>query len=72
MISPETRRVLRIAIQIDEITDEACRQAFRWKMHKTRGFDFVPPLFVMGGVELPIVPRIAPPRIESRARKDRP
>ena len=58
----------RIRAQADSIVAEACREAFRWEMHRTRGFDFVPPLFV--NAELPIVPRIAPLRIEGAARRD--
>ena len=58
------------AMLMNQIVGEACRQAFRWQMHRTRGFDFVPPLFAMGGVELPIVPRVALPRIEGAARRE--
>lgn len=58
---------LRIRVQAKLIADEACCQAFRWQMHQTRGFDYVPPLFV--NAELPVVPRVALPRIEGAARK---
>jgi hypothetical protein len=65
MIEP-WRLEVRMAVQVDQIIDEACREARRWKMHRTRGIDYVPPLFV--DAELPIVPRIAPPRIRDAKR----
>ena len=55
------------AVQANQIVAEACRVAFKWEMHRTRGFDYVPPLFA--NAELPIVPRIAPPRIEGAVRR---
>jgi hypothetical protein len=57
-----------MAAQVYQIIEEACRQAFRWQMYRMRGFDFVPPLFV--DAELPIVPRIAPPRIAGASQQD--
>jgi hypothetical protein len=58
------------AMQMNAIVGEACRQAIRWQMHRTRGFDFVPPLFAMGGVELPIVPRVALPQSDGPVRRE--
>ena len=58
------------AMQMNAIVGEACRQAIRWQMHRTLGFDFVPPLFAMGGVELPIVPRVALPQSDGPARRE--
>jgi hypothetical protein len=57
-------------MQMNAIVGEACRQAIRWQMHRTLGFDFVPPFFTMPGVELPIVPRVALPPIEGPARRE--
>ena len=61
---------IAIAAQAKSIADEAMRAAIRWQMHQTRGFDYVPPLFAMGGMELPVVPRVAPPRIDGAARRE--
>lgn len=58
------------AMLMDQIVGEACRQAIRWQMHYSRGFDYVPPFFAMAGVELPVVPRVAPPQIEGAARRE--
>jgi hypothetical protein len=64
MIEPIEERIVR---QINFILGEAGRQAFAWQMRQHRGLDYVPPLF-RSGAELPIVPRIAPPRIEGSRR----
>jgi hypothetical protein len=58
-----------VAAQIGQIVGEACREAFKWLVRHKYGIDYVPPLFVDCG-ELPIVPRIAPPRIDGAARRD--
>lgn len=57
-----------VAAQIDRIVGEACVEAFRWLVRHKFGIDYVPPIFRLPGVELPIVPRIAPPRIEGSRR----
>ena len=59
-----------IAIQVNGIVGEACREAFRWLCRREYGIDYAPPLFLMQDVELPVVPRIAPARIEVHARRD--
>lgn len=54
----------RIALQMNAIVGDAMRQADRWRSSEAR--IHLPPLFVMPGVELPIVTRIAPARKETR------
>jgi hypothetical protein len=58
------------AIQINQIVGEACREAFKWLCRREYGIDYVPPLF-RSGCELPVVPRIAPSRIEGDRRSAR-
>ena len=67
MISP--RRLtpndhMLIAVRVNALIGEAGRQAFVWQMHKQQKQEYIPPLF-RGGGELPVVPRIAPVRIDS-------
>jgi hypothetical protein len=57
-----------IAMAANAIVGEARREAFRWECRDYCGVEYIPPLFRMDGVELPIVPRIALPRIEGAAR----
>jgi hypothetical protein len=56
---------------INAIMLDARAQAAFWQIHRNAGREeyFSPPLFMMPGVELPIVPRIAMPRIEGVARR---
>ena len=58
-----------IAIQVNGIVGEACRESFRWLCRREYGIDYAPPIFLMPGVELPVVPRIAGPRV-CGTRKD--
>lgn len=61
----------RIAMQTNAIVGKACMLASMWQFCKDKGMaSFVPPLFRMPGVELPVVPKIALPRIEGAARRD--
>lgn len=55
------------AAQIDRIVGEACRESFKWLVRRKFGIDYAPPLF-RSGAELPVVPRIAPPRIRDVRR----
>ena len=58
------------AVQINQIVGEACREAFKWLCRREYGIEYAPPLFLMPWVELPIVPRIAGPRIEGAPRRE--
>jgi hypothetical protein len=66
---PDRDREGAIAMQCNTIVGEAMREAFRWQCHQSRGSDYSGPLFAMPGVELPIVPRVALPRVEGAARR---
>ena len=60
----------RIAMQANALVGKARMLANMWQFCEDKGMaSFVPPLFAMPGVELPIVPRIAWPRIEGAARQ---
>lgn len=59
----------RSAMQANSIVGKACMLANMWQFCDDRGMaSFVPPLFRMRGVELPIMPRIAMPRIKDTKR----
>jgi hypothetical protein len=58
----------RIAAQVNALASECGRQAFVWLMYQHQGREYVPPLF--RNSELPIVPRLAMPRIEGAARRE--
>jgi hypothetical protein len=62
----------KVAAQVVQMVSRACFAANCWQMHKNVGREeyFGAPLFAMPGVELPIVPRVAFPRIEGASRKD--
>lgn len=51
----------RIAAQVNALASECGRQAFVWLMYQHQGREYVPPLF--RNSELPIVARIAGPRV---------
>ena len=60
------------AVQIDAIIGKARGLADIWQFCEDKGMaSFVPPLFAMPGVELPIVPRIALPRINTNRNGER-
>lgn len=50
-----------IAMRVNAIVGEARFQALAWQR---KGKYYAPPLFRMPGVELPIVPRVALPRVD--------
>lgn len=58
----------RIISQVGAIEHECGRQAFVWQMHRHRGLDYVPPLFV--GHELPVAPIAGLPPIVGVVRKE--
>ena len=60
-----------IAVSVNGIIAEAGRQAFVWQCKYNQHIDYAPPLFRLPGVELPVVPRIAPLRIEAWRRGER-
>lgn len=59
----------REAMLANAIVGDAMREAAYWQFKRDHGADYAPPMFAMPGVELPIVPRIALPRIEGAARR---
>jgi hypothetical protein len=52
-----------IAMQSNGIIGEAKMHADIWQLQGREWPEYTPPLFRMPGVELPIVPRIAPRRL---------
>lgn len=68
MTERDTSNAFRIAVQVSELEAECGRQSFVWQMHQNCGAEYLPPLFRGCDNELPIVPRIAPPRIEGQRR----
>jgi hypothetical protein len=67
-LSPE-QLALSEELCIDRMVRFSCFAANCWQMQFENGGEFIPPLFRMPGVELPIVPRIGLPRIDEAPRK---